>query len=87
MNTPLINSTYKTPEQYMQESLGLVQTASLENQYLHLSQEYMDSPGRAAVVLCYVTCSDVMAAEVRDAIDMAVQRVFAEHGLTIRRAQ
>ena len=27
----------------MQESLELVQTASLENQYLHLSQEYSGS--------------------------------------------
>ena len=87
MNTPAAGKSRKTPEQHIQEALGLVHAASLNNQYLHLSQKYAYSPGQTAVVLCYVTCPDAMASEVRQAVDEAVQSVLAEHGLIIHKPQ
>lgn len=87
MNALRTNQSRKTPEQYIQESLGLVQAASVNNQYLQLSQKYTYAPGQTSVVLCYVTCPAGMDKELRQAIDAAVQRVFAEQGLMIRKPQ
>ena len=84
---PAADKSRKTPEQHIQEAFGLVHAASLNNQYLHLSQRYAYSPGQTAVLLCYVTCPDEMASEVRRAVDEAVQSVFAEHGLIIHKPQ
>ncbi len=84
---PAADKGCKTPEQHIQEGLGLVHAASLNNQYLHLSQKYAYSPGQTAVVLCYVTCPDAMASEVRQAVDEAVQSIFAEHGLIFHKPQ
>jgi hypothetical protein len=87
MNTASANEVRKTPEQYIQESLGLVQAASINNQYLQVSQKYSYPPGETAVVLCYVTCPQAMAKELRQAVDAAVLRVFAEQGLIFRKPQ
>ena len=87
MNTPATDKSRKTPEQHIQDALGLVHAASLNNQYLHVSQKYAYSPGQTAVVLCYVTCPDAMASEVRQAIDEAVQSAFAEHRLITHKPQ
>jgi hypothetical protein len=87
MNMPAADKSRKSPEQHIQDALGLVHAASLNNQYLHLSQNYAYSPGQTAVVLCYVTCPDAMASAVRQAVDEVVQSVFAEHGLIIHKPQ
>jgi hypothetical protein len=87
MNRLSANKCLKTPEEYVQESIGLVHTASVNNQYLQLSQNYTYSTGQTSVVLCYVTCPEAMARELRAAVDEAVQRVFAKHGLNIRKPQ
>jgi len=84
---PATDRSRKTPEQHIQEALGLVHAASLNNQYVHLSQKYAYSPGQTAVLLCYVTCPDAMASEVREAVDEAVRSAFAEHGLIIHKPQ
>ena len=84
---PAADKSRKTPEQHIQEALGLVHAASLNNQYVHLSQKYAYSPGQTAVLLCYVTCPDAMASEVREAVDEAVRSAFAERGLIIHKPQ
>jgi hypothetical protein len=87
MNALQTNQGGKTPEQYIQESLGLVHAASVNNQYLQVSQKYTCAPGQTSVVSCYVTCPEAMARDVRQAIDAAVQRVFAQQGLMVRKPQ
>ena len=81
------DKSHKTPQQRIQEALGLVQAASLNNRYLHLSQKYAYSLGQTAVVLCYVTCPDAIANEIKQAVDDAVQSAFAKHGLIIHKPQ
>lgn len=76
-----------SPERHIQQTLGLVQTASLNNQYLHLSQKYAYSDGQTAVVLSCVTCPCAIASDVREALDFAVECVLAEHGLCPRKPQ
>jgi hypothetical protein len=77
----------KNPEQQMQESLDAAKSAAADNVFLHLSQAYTKAPGQAAVVLCFVTCPDTVAADVKEAVDVAVRAVFADHGLKIRNPQ
>ena len=77
----------KTPQQRIQEALGLAQAASLNDRYLHLSQKYAYSFGQTVVVLCYVTCPDAIANEIKQAVDDAVQSAFAKHGLIIHKPQ
>lgn len=87
MDTPSADNSRKTPERHIEEALGLLKAASLNNQYLHLSQKYAYSMAQTAVVVCYVTCPEAMASDIRQAVDEAVEDVFAEHGLTMHRPQ
>ncbi len=80
---PTADKCRKKPEQHIQEALQLLQTASLNNCYLHLSHRYTYSPAETGVVVCYVTCPNAIATEIREAVDEAVQGVFAQHRLVI----
>lgn len=85
MDTRPADYSHKSPERHIEEALGLVKAASLNNRYLFVTQKYAYSLAHTVIVVCYVTCPDAMAIGVRQAMDKAVEDVFAEHGLTIHK--
>jgi len=58
-----------------------VQTACIENQIIHLSHCFVNSPGHAAIVVCYATCTDEVAKELHKKVDAAVAEFWAERGI------
>ncbi len=72
----------RSTESYLQENILTVQRACINNQVLHLSQHFVDSPGQSGVVVCYVTCPDEVAIEIHEAIDRTVKEILNDHDLT-----
>ena len=55
-----------------------VQTACIGNEIFHLSHCFVNSPGQAAIVACYATCSDEVAEALHKRLDATVQEFFSE---------
>ena len=48
-------------------SLDAAKSAAADNVFLHLSQAYTNAPGQSAVVLCFMTCPNIIATDVKEA--------------------
>jgi hypothetical protein len=71
----------KSTEATLREDILTVQRACIGNQKLHLSHCFVNSPGHAAVVVCYATCPDEIAADLHKRLDATVREFWAEHGI------
>jgi hypothetical protein len=72
------NSTEAT----LREDIQTVQKACIGNQIIHLSHSFVNSPGHAAIVVCYATCTDEVAKELHNRLDATVAEFWAERGIT-----
>ena len=71
----------KSTEAILSEDIPTVQRACIENQKLHLSHCFVNSLGHAAVVACYATCPDEIAADLHKRLDATVAEFWAERGI------
>jgi hypothetical protein len=73
-----------SPESLLLQTLIAAQTASVNNQVSHASQCFTGSPGQSALVVCYVTCPDLVAIEMHQAVVKTIKEVLGENGLYVQ---
>lgn len=71
----------ESTEATLREDIQTIHRACIERQVIHLSHCFVNSPGHAAVVVCYATCADEVAEELHKRLDTTVAEFWAERGI------
>jgi hypothetical protein len=71
----------KPTQETLMEDIQTVEAAVVGNHRIHLSHNFTNSPGQAALVVCYATCADADAEELQLRLDAIVAEFWAERGI------